>query len=356
MNKKQVKNILINQADRRKTIFNITCVIILISIISLAMWIIYFNEGKTKYVHYNEYSDIDYQVFLKENQFFNNDFLTNKNSYVASLINYLTAKFKYNLTLDKENVDYHYSYRIEAETIVKEKDMDKPLYHSSDILLKEKNKKGNLNKINIQEDIKIDYNHYNQITKTFIQTYGLDNTESILNINMYVDIINSCDDLEQTPNKESVITLSIPLTTKTVGIDISDNLINDNGIMLCQMTTNRNIFLILGVIFSIIDIILTIYIIKYYFETLSLGNLYEREMKKILNRYSSYIQQINSDFNFEGYQILKVNTFEDMLEIRDTVKQPILMKENDNKTGAYFIIPTNTKILYVFRIKVGDVK
>ena len=79
-------------------------------------------------------------------------------------------------------------------------------------------------------------------------------------------------------------------------------------------------------------------------------------MKKKLNRYNSYIQQIKSNFNFEGYQILKVNTFEDMLEIRDTVKQPILMKENDNKTGAYFIIPTNTKILYVFRIKVGDVK
>ena len=274
MKKNQVRKILSNITMYQQKIMSLGCLIVIMIFLTVSLFLFYENKKDKQYIHYQETSDVDYQVFLKENQFFNNDFLTNKNSYVASLINYLTAKFKYNLTLDKENIDYHYSYRIEAETIVKEKDMDKPLYHSSDILLKEKNKKGNLNKINIQEDIKIDYNHYNQITKTFIQTYGLDNTESILNINMYVDIINSCDDLEQTPNKESVITLSIPLTTKTVGIDISDNLINDNGIMLCQMTTNRNIFLILGVIFSIIDIILTIYIIKYYFETLSLENLY----------------------------------------------------------------------------------
>lgn len=39
-----------------------------------------------------------------------------------------------------------------------------------------------------------------------------------------------------------------------------------------------------------------------------------------------------------------------MLEIRDTIKQPILMKENEDKTGAYFLIPSNTKILYVYRI------
>ena len=44
-----------------------------------------------------------------------------------------------------------------------------------------------------------------------------------------------------------------------------------------------------------------------------------------------------------------------MLEIRDTIKQPILMKENEDKTGAYFLIPSNTKILYVYRIKIGDI-
>ena len=45
-----------------------------------------------------------------------------------------------------------------------------------------------------------------------------------------------------------------------------------------------------------------------------------------------------------------------MLEIRDTIRQPILMKENHDKTGAYFIIPSNSKILYVYRLKVSDIE
>ena len=45
-----------------------------------------------------------------------------------------------------------------------------------------------------------------------------------------------------------------------------------------------------------------------------------------------------------------------MLEIRDTIRHPILMKENKEKTGAYFIIPSSTKILYVYRLKVSDIE
>ena len=32
------------------------------------------------------------------------------------------------------------------------------------------------------------------------------------------------------------------------------------------------------------------------------------------------------------------------------------MKENNDKTGAYFVIPSDSKILYVYRLKVSDIK
>ena len=79
-------------------------------------------------------------------------------------------------------------------------------------------------------------------------------------------------------------------------------------------------------------------------------------MKKILNNYSSYIQTINNEFDFKTFKLIKVDSFTDMLEIRDTIKQPILMKESDDKTGAYFVIPSNTKILYIYRLKISDIK
>ena len=45
-----------------------------------------------------------------------------------------------------------------------------------------------------------------------------------------------------------------------------------------------------------------------------------------------------------------------MLEIRDTIRQPILMKENKQKTSAYFVIPGDTKILYIYRLNVNDIQ
>lgn len=30
--------------------------------------------------------------------------------------------------------------------------------------------------------------------------------------------------------------------------------------------------------------------------------------------------------------------------------------ENDDNTGAYFVIPSNTKILYIYSLKVSDIK
>ena len=32
------------------------------------------------------------------------------------------------------------------------------------------------------------------------------------------------------------------------------------------------------------------------------------------------------------------------------------MKQNPDKTGAYFVIPSNSKILYVYRLKVSDLE
>ena len=43
-----------------------------------------------------------------------------------------------------------------------------------------------------------------------------------------------------------------------------------------------------------------------------------------------------------------------MLYIRDTLQSPILMSENQDRTCTQFLIPTNTKLLYVFEIRVED--
>ena len=56
----------------------------------------------------------------------------------------------------------------------------------------------------------------------------------------------------------------------------------------------------------------------------------------------------------DGYQVLALTSFNEMLDIRDTVQSPILMYENEDKTCATFFIPTQSKTLYLYEIKVDD--
>lgn len=358
MKKNQVNAMLLNQTKRRNTVFAFICLIIIVSSIILSSFLIYFERNKKQYVSYDEHSNIDYKVYLKNNEFFQEKYLDANRQYIASLIDYINATFDYKISLEEKNLEYKYSYRIEANILVKEKGTDNPLFTENKILLSEKEQISSLNEATIHENINIDYNYYNNLIKNFIKIYDLDETESVLTINMYVNVIGSCEEFEENNEKESIMSLSIPLTTKTVGIELSNNVINSqNNVMQCKNVYNNNeIFIILGVLFSLIDLFLVIFVIKYEIKTRTAENIYERALKKILNNYSSYIQTLSADFDFNDYKLLKVDTFTDMLEIRDTIRQPILMKENKDRTGAYFIIPSNTNLLYVYRLKVGDNK
>ena len=114
------------------------------------------------------------------------------------------------------------------------------------------------------------------------------------------------------------------------------------------------VFLVLGIVSSSIDVILIGLLIAFIYLTRNTDINYAIKVKKILSAYRSYIQVITNPFDHEGYQILMVSTFKEMLAIRDTIQSPILMNENEDCTCTQFMIPTNTKILYVFEIKVED--
>lgn len=360
MKKKQVNEILVNQTKRRNMIFAFISVIIVVFILSLSFFLVYTKRNQKSYVSYSESSDIDYKVLLKENEFFDKDYLGSNQQYIASLINYIKAKFNYKLSLDEQDVEYKYSYRLEANIDVKEKNTTTSLYNKTEELLHESEKISSEKELNIIENIDIDYNYYNDLIKKFISTYDLEDVLSTLTINMYINVVGSCEELEENSQKESVMSLSIPLTTKTMAIDLSNNLINsENNLMECRSPyQNSYIFLVISILFLLIDFGLIGYIINYAIKTMTAENIYEREFKKILNNYGSYIQSLNNEFDFsvDEYRLLILNTFTDLLEIRDTIRQPILMKQNNEKTGAYFIIPSNTKILYLYRLNVIDIQ
>lgn len=358
MKKNQVNEILINQTMRRNTILTYSCVIFVFLVLSFGAFVLYDKNKEKQYVNYTERSFIDYKTYLKKNKFFENDYLDSDKQYISSLIDYVKANFRYDLQLDEAKTEYKYSYRIESFVDVVQKDTGNSLYSKTSTLLENKEFTTDKESIQISEWVDIDYNKYNNLISKFVNVYDLDDTTSTLTINLYVNVIGKCEEFSDNTSNESVMSLTIPLTTKTIAIDLSNNLINsENKVLLCDDVNSFTYLYLTFAIFSVVITLLFIFIlIRFIVRTRTAEDMYERELKKILNNYGSYIQTLNSEFDFGNYQLLKLNNFTDMLEIRDTVRQPILMKENENKTGAYFVIPTSSNILYFYRLKVSDIK
>ena len=319
--------------------------------------ILFYNFNKAYYIEYVENSKIDYQVLLKENEFYENDYDKSDKAYVASLIDKVIVDFGYNIQMDAQDVLFEYSYSVDAVLQI----MDGKgglLYERIDLLKPEKrvSKTGNSVAINgADSHVEVDYTSYDELAKKFVKFYELDSTTSNLLLRMHVRVIGDCEEFDDETNNDYVVSLNIPLNVKTVNMSESSSVEEgDNVILACENATLKNVFMIIAIVMSILTVLYAIAFVIFVYLTRNTDINYDIKVNRILKNYRSFIQKITNGFDQDGYQVLLLSSFNEMLEIRDTIQSPILMNENDDRTCTQFLIPTNTKLLYMFEIKVED--
>lgn len=359
MKKNRVNEILKVQAERRKKIIGYSIFISIFSVIIIGLIILILNLNKTYYAEYTEKSNVDYKVFLKDNDFYPDDYLEKDNEYVVSLIDYIEAYFDYSFELEESNISFDYTYMVDAELRIKSDDSSNSLYNTKEILVEEtKVEDYRETNLEISSNVKIDYNKYNDLVKKFVKAYDLEDIKSELIVRLHVNVLDKCLDGNDDEASDYVVELGIPLDVKTIDIEMNSDVVDRNDtLVICDK--NDDIVFILGIVvivIALIVLILVICLIRYVIRTRTAESIYDIELKKILNNYKSYIQKINNEIDFSNYRVLKVDSFTDMLEIRDTIQQPILMVEDKYKRGTYFMIPSNTKIMYVYGLKITDIK
>ena len=341
---------------KRKSIIIKYIVFIALIFIVTTMFIIQLTkESKIqKDIVYTENSNLDYKVYLKENDFFDTRYLEEENQYIASLIDYVEANFRYDLQASERGIDYKYTYKIVAEVNVEDKTNHKSLYKFNEDLIEAKEYSHNTNsKLIINEPIKVDYNRYNDIIKRFVDLYDLDNSTASVTINMYVKMLddNKKDDAK---NNTPAISLTIPLTRETMAIDIESNAVLANDINVCQ-NINQGKYLFGAVLFAILDVILVVKLVIFINDTKNEKSVYNMRLRKIMSNYGSYIQKLNNEFDFDGHQILEIKSFEDLLQIKETLNKPILMTEQTLAMETYFFIPCDDNC-YVYELKAGNLR
>ncbi len=345
------------ESIRKTEINNLMWMVGITFVIGMIALIFYISQDNKHYITYNERSNVDYKVHLKDNEFYSKEYLekNDEKGYVATLINKIETNFQYNMEFS-EDVSYQYSYKIVADVEVNDERVNASIYHYTEDLrnIDLVNASGD---ISIDEYLDIDYSKYNSIISRFKDVYELNNTTANLNIYLYVNIQNLDKSSTLSLLNRKVSSLTIPLTEKTVSIDIGNNIISSTNNRLEVAKHNSYTWVLLIAAFYIaLSIIYLIYLIFYYNKTKTAQMIYDKEIKSIMNNYSGYIQRINGSYDIGTSQVLKIESFNDMLEIRDTLKQPILMLENKAKDGSFFIIPATNSIIYTYALRVVDIK
>lgn len=342
-----------NNAKRKKQIklLILPICIIIIGVLFIAAFLIL---RKGRYIAYNEESNVNYSVCLVENDYYDSKCVEKGNQYIASLIDYIPANFNYKLNFPNNSIEYVFDYKIIAKFDVLDSNNDKVLYTKREILYASDEKKST-NGIDINYSANIDYNKYNNLLNSFISKYDLNQTSNQLTVSMDVNIKNNQDlDLASIGSKATSIT--IPLTTKTVNIDISGTQMNSNDSkILVPPKSNYISLLIAGLVTTaggIAGVVITINKIE---KEKTIQELYEERIKKITLAYDSYIQKIAGNYPIGASRICKVSSFKDMLEIKESSEKPLLMLENREKTGTFFLIPVGEGVIYTYAIRIVDI-
>ena len=159
--------------------------IVLFSLIDIFMYKSGYFEEKKLTLKYQENSDIDpidYKVYLKDNDFFETEYLEKNKTYITNLIDHINVDFNYKIQFDHP-VEGEYKYYVYA-TIESKKTNGDANYWSKDYRITDEDTMGikNIKEFTIHKNVDIDYNKYNSILNAFKKSVGLSSTDGVLKV------------------------------------------------------------------------------------------------------------------------------------------------------------------------------
>ena len=340
--------------NREKWIFMQSVIIVVVAVAVLISALVACQLNRKYYISYTESGSIDYDVYLKENEFFNSPYLDKNQSYVASLIDKIITNFNYEIDMDADDVNYRYSYTINARLEIIDDSSNVAIFNPEYLLVSEQNRSQNTsNRLTINEIVVLNYDDYNDLANRFLDAYDLTETTCNIVLTLNVDVLSDCNAFSGSSVDTYSSELRIPLTTKTVNIKMTSTVPDAEAKMVaCTRGAGSEVFKTTAIVLGVVDVLLILLLFAFISLTRTADITYTARVKKIVSQYKSHIQKIKNLFETHEYQVIWVDTFDEMLEIRDTIQAPILMHENEDKTCTKFMIPTDSKLLYMYEISV----
>ena len=277
-------------------------------------------------------------------------------SYVADLIQKIPLDFSYQFMVSKDEQVQNLSYEIFANLVIVDEENSSKYYEKKYVIQTKTNdsieKNGKYSSLN--RNIDIDYQYYNDVATKFKAQYGID-ASSYLEVYLLV--------YHQMPSEYSIpsmsrVSIKIPLSQKAIQIQMDTSGVKNQGnhvIMKSEFSISNGVFLGVGIAAVIFSILYIIIVLRMVGILLGKKSKYDQFLGKILKEYDRLIVETSTLPDFEDYQVMKIKSFNELLDVRDNLRLPIMYYSVMKKQKAHFYI-LQDKNLYLFTLKAVDLE
>ncbi len=337
-----------------RLLMNISIILVLM-ILGIILFISSVSVKTKSNIAYSQTGNLDYKVYLKENDYYTESYLEENMQYISSLIDDVDVDFKYNFNAN-ENINYKYTYYVQGNLVVaNDEDKSKIIYSKTEKLSSPKTiTKTSSNGFAINEKVKVDYEKYNNLAKQFKSSYAI-NADSNLELSLIINIEDEKGNIIKSLDKDDM-KLIIPLAQQIIDIKTSLKGINnsDNVSVYKDFNISNKIVFSLSIISLVISLVFIVRLLLFLNKTKAKKTIYDITLAKILREYDRVI--VNSkrvvDLNSE---VIDVNSFNELLDVRDNIEKPIIFSEIHKGQKSIFIVKTANET-YRYILKLADLE
>lgn len=335
-----------------KPIVKVVIIAILILLLCLSTYLIILGKNTSNKVskyNYNLDENVDYKVYLKDNEFFEEKYLDSGKQYTSEIIDYIDIDFDYFYT-GSLSADMDYKYDVSATIIGEYENSDNgnaELWKKNYVILKPQTSSVNdSTSFNIHQDVKINYSEYSKVVDNFKSKFKLA-IDAYLDVKLTVSYESTIENSASKVSGTDSMEVKIPLSKTTTKITTNYTKNRKKQILDSNVSGNKLVTNI-GIVLTCLDILVFLLLSPKLF--ISHKSYYFKRLEKIMKEYSEIIVEVESELTFDDLEVLDIKTFDDMVDIEEEIKSPILYYEIEKDWESWFVITTD-KYLYRYILK-----
>lgn len=338
------KKIRINKNDIKKIIISFLLVIAMVvqfSFLSYLFKALVPESSKNKdnlIMSYTSSGNIDYKVFLKENNFIDNEYLNAGEAYILDLIDYVRLTPVYNFkSTSKTNVTGTNKLVVKLKVYYKESS-DKN--NNPEVMNKEKTLDEKV--MNFNDDKYTSLGSYDLYLNEYLDMLKEFQSEVKIAVDGYLDVTyeSSFDGKVGGASYSNKYdnTVRIPLSNSVVKIESPKSEAKESNVYEADLVKTNKTVMSYIVIANIVVFIIICFLLKKLFSFTNKSE-YQRKLSKILKNYDDIIVNTSSIVDVKKYKVIKIDEFKEILNLSRELLLPIMNYEKikDKETWFYVI-------------------